>query len=227
MVLIFGVVNAGCAFPAVVGKVSALGRKRGKIVASVLTMLAVLVGCADPLLSPLGANGVILAFGDSLTVGVGANPENSYPVVLSELTGLKVVGAGVSGETTEEGLNRLPAVLKATRPDLLILIEGGNDILRNYPFEQIQANLAGMIELSQAQGVPVVLLGVPQKKLFSDAAPFYEALAVQYNLVFDGEIIADLLRSSALKSDPIHLNDKGYRKMAEAIFKLLQDNGAL
>lgn len=191
-----------------------------------LWVFLLLGACGEQRLSPIGPDGVILAFGDSLTVGVGTRPENSYPTVLASLTNVKVVGAGVSGETTVQGVKRLPAVLDRTRPDLLILIEGGNDILRNHKFDNIKLNLKNMIELAQARGVPVVLLGVPQKKLFSDAAPFYGELAQAYDLVYDGELLGDLLRSPGLKSDPIHLNEKGYRKMAEGIYELLKDNGA-
>ncbi len=73
----------------------------------------------------------------------------------------------------------------------------------------------------------VVLIGVPQKKLFSDSAPLYEELADDFQLVFDDSLLGGLLRSRALKSDYIHLNEKGYRKMAESIYKLLKENGAM
>lgn len=184
-------------------------------------------GCADPKLSPIGSDGVILAFGDSLTVGVGTSAENSYPVILESLAQVKVVSSGVSGETTVEGVKRLPLVLDRIRPDVLILVQGGNDILRKHKFDDIKANLNSMIEMAQARDIPVVLLGVPQKNIFSDSAPFYESLAQTYDLVFDGELIAQLLRSPALKSDPIHFNAQGYRKLAEGIYDLLERNGAL
>ena len=71
-----------------------------------LLALLLVTGCERQLLSPLPADGVILAFGDSLTVGVGADSSRSYPSVLEELTGLRVINAGVSGETTGGGLRR-------------------------------------------------------------------------------------------------------------------------
>jgi acyl-CoA thioesterase-1 len=90
-----------------------------------------LTGCSDPKLSEIPRNATILAFGDSLTVGVGASYAESYPVVLTELSGRKVINAGVSGETTTQGLQRLPGLLEQHEPELVLLLEGGNDILRN------------------------------------------------------------------------------------------------
>ena len=185
-----------------------------------------LQGCDSPKLEPID-NGTILAFGDSLTLGVGTTKENSYPAVLSELTGLNVINSGVSGETTDRGLKRLSAELDSITPDLIILIEGGNDILRNKRQSGIKHNLKMMIELAKNQGIQVILIGVPKKSLFLNSALFYEELAESYNLVFDDNLIADLLRNPSLKSDSIHFNKKGYRKMAENIYQLLSDNGAL
>jgi lysophospholipase L1-like esterase len=193
----------------------------------VLSCALFLCGCEQqPRLNPLANNGKLLAFGDSLTAGVGAGPDYSYPAVLAELTGLTVVNAGVSGETTDEGRRRLAAVLEKTQPSLLILIEGGNDILQNSSPDQTRANLAAMIELARREEVQVVLLGIPEKRLFSDSAPFYKELAEAYGLPFDGELMGRLLREPSLKSDPIHLNRQGYREMAAGIYKVLQARGA-
>jgi lysophospholipase L1-like esterase len=179
--------------------------------AAILLAALVLQGCSDPKLSFVPEGSTILAFGDSLTLGVGTDKMNSYPSVLSALSGRQVVNAGVSGETTERGLARLPEQLSQTNPDLLILLEGGNDILRNNDFAATKRNLAAMIELAQNRGVQVVLLGVPEKRLFLGVAPFYADLAEDYQLVFEDQLVATLLRNSDYKSDPIHLNAKGYR----------------
>jgi len=178
-------------------------------------------------LAPLGSDATILAFGDSLTFGVGTTAANSYPSVLATLSGLSVVNSGVPGETSDEGLKRFPKELDQVVPDLVILIEGGNDILQNRSHAQTKANIAGMVDIAKNRGIPVVLVGVPNKNLFSDSAPFYKELADQYHLVFEGNLIGELLRSPSLKSDTVHLNKSGYRKMADSIYKLLRENGAL
>src|SRR5688572_30284204 len=81
-----------------------------------------LAACSDePKLPQLGADDVVLAFGDSITYGTGAGPEESYPEVLAQLIGRRVVSAGVPGEVTANGLQRLPDVLDEVKPKILLL----------------------------------------------------------------------------------------------------------
>ena len=198
-----------------------------KQIALILLGVLMLQSCGQSKLTPIPPQGTILAFGDSLTAGVGVEPPQSYPSVLSELSGRQVINAGVSGEVTAAGLERLPEVLDQTKPTVLILLEGGNDILRNQDLEATKQNLAAMIELAQERDVEVVLVGVPAKSLFSDVMPFYKELAKDYKLAFEDDLVASLLRQSDYKSDEIHLNEQGYRVMAESIHELLVDEGAL
>lgn len=193
-----------------------------------IVLLTLLVtGCGGGSLEPLGPGDVILAFGDSLTEGVGATEENSYPVQLEALSGLPVVNAGVSGETTAEGRERLAEVLEDTQPALVILLTGGNDVLRNQDLEEARRNLAAMIEMSRERGVQVVLVGVPEKSLFSRSAPIYGELAEEYDLPLIDGLVASLLRRPGYKSDAVHLNADGYREMAERIHRFLVEEGAL
>ncbi|MGY3857260.1 GDSL-type esterase/lipase family protein [Aeromonas intestinalis] len=186
-----------------------------------------LAGCGESEFRPLGAGETILAFGDSLTEGRGVNPAQSYPSVLATLSGHPVINAGVSGELSETGRARLPALLAQHRPALVILLEGGNDILRGSGEGALKANLAAMIEMVQGSGAQLLLVGVPRKSLFADGAPLYGELADQYRLVLDNESIGELLRSPALKSDAVHFNEQGYRTLAERLHGLLQERGAL
>ena len=190
-------------------------------------IVLIATGCSSPELEPLDTGSRILAFGDSLTLGVGGRKERSYPAMLSQLTGLEVINSGVSGETTDDGLLRFEQELEQVQPSLVILIEGGNDILQNRKSKVTKSNLAAMISLSRTRKIPVILIGVPEKRLFSNSAPLYEELANETGVIFDGTLLAGLLRTPAYKSDPIHLNEQGYRAMAEAIYALLQTHGAI
>ncbi len=192
-----------------------------------LLFLVFVVACGEDKLYKLNSSQPVLAFGDSLTAGVGANEVAAYPQQLERLIGFNVINAGISGETTEEGLARLSSVLDEHNPQLVILLEGGNDILRNYDLNKTEQNLARMIEEIQSRSIQLVFLGVPEKNIFSDSAPLYKELASEYNLVFDGEVISKLIKKKRYKSDPIHFNALGYQKLAENIQDLLDDNGAL
>lgn len=187
-----------------------------------LLLLTSFTACErTPRIAPLGPGSSIVAFGDSLTHGNGARAEEAYPGILSELLGIPVINAGVPGETTAEGLDRLPQVLESHRPDLVILCEGGNDFLRRQSHDQLFANLRRMVELIRAGGADVVLVGVPQLGLLVNTHPGYEQLAEDLKIPYEGEIVADLLTDRDFKSDTIHPNAAGYRRMAEAIFTVI------
>ena len=194
----------------------------------VCTGLFALAACDRPPQLPRLHNGdVILAFGDSLTHGTGATRETAYPAVLSRLSGHTVVNAGVPGETTAEGLARLPGVLDETRPRIVLLCLGGNDMLRRQDGNNTEANLRQMIETIRASGAGVVLIGVPQPALFSGPPAFYEKLADEFDLPYEGEILDEVLRTPKLKSDPIHANAEGYKLVAERLAELLEQAGAI
>lgn len=188
---------------------------------------SLLMACGSKPLPLIAEHGTILAFGDSLTDGKGTSRDNSYPAVLEELSGRTVINAGISGEITADGLVRLQQLLDESTPDLLILLQGGNDILRNMNLNQTRDNLSAMITLAQNRNIPVLLIGVPEKSLFSSTAPLYRELAEQHNVPLMDDLIARLLKQADMKSDSVHFNEKGYRSMAEQIHKTLKKLGAL
>ncbi len=195
-----------------------------------LAVLLLLAACdsGPPQLEKLPTDGVVLAFGDSLTFGTGARAEASYPAVLQELIGRRVVRAGVPGEVTARGLARLPGVLQDSAPDLVILIHGGNDLMQRKSPERIAANLRAMVRLARERGVAVVLIGVPNLGLIlGRSAGFYEELAEELELPYDGEALPAIIKQPNLKSDAIHPNAQGYRKLAEAVAALLRTSGAI
>ena len=168
-----------------------------------------------------------MAFGDSLTYGTGARAEESYPAVLEQMIGRTVVRAGVPGEVTAGGLNRLPGVLDEHRPRLVIVCLGGNDMLRKGLPADIEANLREILKLIKARGADAMLVGVPAPGLITSAPKFYEKLAQEFHIPYEGQVVTSVLYKPELKSDPIHPNAAGYRKMAEAIAGRLRDAGAL
>jgi lysophospholipase L1-like esterase len=203
-------------------------RQAGKVMRYLsVFLLLLLAACGKPELAELHKGSTVLAFGDSLTAGKGVIEDEAYPARLAQMLGLRVVNAGVSGETTTQGLNRLPDVLAEHQPDLVILFEGGNDILRNQDLRKTKANLDAMIEMVKQQGADVVLVAVPKKGLFSGAASFYSELAEQHDLPLQADIVSKLLRQPSMKSDAVHFNRQGYKEVAEAIKLLLEAHGAI
>ena len=192
-------------------------------------LIAAIAGCGQkgPRVAPVGPNDVIVAFGDSLTFGTGATEAESYPAVLAQLIGRKVVRSGVPGEVTAGSLQRLQSVIDEHRPALVIVCLGGNDLLRRVDDAEIVANLREIVKVIRASGSSVVLVGVPRPALITSVAPFYADLAKELDLPYEGKIVTDVLYQRDLKSDTIHPNAKGYRKMAEAIAELLRRAGAV
>lgn len=181
----------------------------------------------EPPLSPVPRDATILAFGDSLTYGTGASRSSSYPTVLARLTGFTVINAGIPGEVTSAGLERLPGLLEEHQPDLVVLIHGGNDMLRRRSRAAASQNLEAMIAEVRKQGGQVVMLGVPQPGLILSTAEFYEQVAETTGTPIDSDALADILQYATNKSDQVHPNAAGYQMLAEAVYELLEDSGAL
>ena len=180
-----------------------------------------------PQLPLLAADATILAFGDSLTAGTGAGDTESYPAVLALLTGRKVVNAGVPGEVSAGGVQRLPELLELERPALLILGHGGNDLLAHQDRQLIADNLRAMLRIAGERGVPVLLVAVPSPDLMLKPSPLYAELSREFHIPLEQKALAHILRKGGLKSDYIHPNAAGYRLLAEALVELLKKSGAL
>ena len=192
-------------------------------------LLSALWACGEkpPPLPKLGADDIVLAFGDSLTFGTGAGTQEAYPNVLSKLISRQVVGAGVPGETTADGLERLPAVLDEVKPRLMLLCMGGNDMLKKVNPLDTESNLRAMVRLARDRGIAVVLIGVPEPVLFGGTGAYYAKLAQEFRIPLENHVMHEVLFDNGLKSDPIHPNAKGYRRLAEAIAELLRGAGAV
>jgi acyl-CoA thioesterase-1 len=180
-----------------------------------------------PTLAPLAPDAVVVAFGDSLTYGTGVAPEQSYPAQLERLIGRRVIDAGVPGEVSATGLERLPAVLDEHRPQLVILCEGGNDFLRQLGKRQAADHVRAMVRLAKSRGIDVLLLGTPQPSLTITPPEFYAEIAKELGVPYEGKVIGRIMRDETLKSDPIHPNAAGYRLIAESVAELLRKSGAL
>jgi lysophospholipase L1-like esterase len=203
---------------------------RPKVAALRLAVIALLLlaGCSErPKLERLAGDAVVLAFGDSLTFGTGANEDESYPAQLERLIGRRVVPAGVPGEVSAQALERLPATLDEHAPRLLLLCIGGNDFLRRLGNQQAEHNVREMVKLARSRGIAVLLIGTPEPGFTVSPPAFYAGIAKEFRLPYEEGIIGQVLRDRSLKADPIHPNARGYRVIAERLAEQLKQNGAI
>jgi len=174
----------------------------------------------------------IVALGDSLTAGLGIPREDAYPAVLQrrlkdEGYPLEVINAGISGDTTADGLRRANWALEGD-VRLLILALGANDGLRGLPVSQMKDNLQSIIHRARQRGIPVLLVGM-------EAPPNYgEQYAAAFRLVFQ-----DLARDNKLtfvpfllegvagmpdlnQSDGIHPTSAGASRIADHLWPAVE-----
>ncbi len=187
-----------------------------------------LAACSPrPQLPALAGDAVVLAFGDSLTFGTGADTAQSYPAVLESIIHRRVVNYGIPGEVTAEGLSRLPGILEKEKPALMLLCHGGNDQLRRKDLKQSADNIRDMIALARKSGAAVVLIAVPSPGLSLKPPSFYREMAREMKIPVEEDSLSDILADRTLKSDLIHPNAAGYRRLAESVANLLRESGAL
>lgn len=177
---------------------------------------------------PKGAT--VLILGDSLSYGTGANAGEDYPTLLAQTTGWQIVNAGIAGSTSAEGLERLPALLEAHKPKLLVVELGGNDFLQHLPSSETDANLRAILSQAKTQGITTVLVAVPEVSPLKAAVgglsdhPLYEKLAVETTTPLITDVFSEVLSDNALKSDQVHPNAVGYsvvsKKLTEAFNQL-------
>ncbi len=179
-------------------------------------------GCgSEPTQTALPAGSTVVALGDSLTYGYGANDETAYPTVLAELSKWNVVNAGVLTRVNE---------ITEQNPDLVLLGVGGNDVLQRIAPDTTQANIIATIDTLQSKNIDVVLIAEPHlstSALFGKASdnPLYEDIAEAEGIPLYSDGWSTVLSDEALKSDKIHANAAGYRQFAEGLHDYLKDEG--
>ena len=173
--------------------------------------------------------GPLVAFlGDSLTSGWRLSEDETWPNLVGQALAddgrpIRVLNAGVIGETVAEGLARLPGVL-ARDPDVLVVALGINDGLRGLPLEDAEAALRRILEEGRAAGMPLLLVGArisPERHGVAHARRFeeiYPRLAAELKVA----LVPDLLngvagRPELLFPDALHPNAAGHARLAETV----------
>jgi acyl-CoA thioesterase-1 len=183
---------------------------------------------------PAVAETRIAAFGDSLTQGYGLPEEEGFVPQLEAWlaeqgkTDVRVINAGVSGDTTAGGRARIDWTL-ADEPDAVIVALGGNDLLRGLDPAETRANLDAILARLDAEGIPVLLAGLPGPTNYgpdfkAEFDAIWPELAAEYDAILHpnflsgiGESPAEARASGLMQEDGIHPNAAGVRAMVEAI----------
>jgi lysophospholipase L1-like esterase len=163
----------------------------------------------------------IVAFGDSLVLGVGASSEeNNFVSVLSRKINIPIVNLGVSGDTTSDGLARINE-LEIYNPKVVIVLFGGNDYLKKVPTDITFSNLEKIIQKIQSKGSIVLLLGIRGGVLNDKYKAEFKRIKNKYHTAYSPDVLKGLLTNEKYMSDPVHPNDMGYFKIAEKIYPTL------
>ena len=174
---------------------------------------------------------MIVAFGDSLTAGFGADPGKSYPDFLQQeldRRGLRyhVVNAGISGETTTDALARLDSVI-ALHPAVVILEFGGNDGLRGLPISTTRTNLEQLITALRQSGTEVLLAGMTLPPNYGPEyigafQRIYIELAAQYKIALMPFLLEGVAGTNRMQRDGLHATADGNRIVAATVMRYLR-----
>ena len=171
---------------------------------------------------PTAGDGII-AFGDSLVQGVGASPGRDLVSVLERRLNVSIVNAGRSGDTTSGALARLDRAVLSREPRVVLVLLGGNDLLRRLPREEMFDNLETIVTRIRARGAAVVLASVEIGFFTNSDSETYEALATRTSAALVPDILGGIWGRQSLMSDGIHPNDRGYEVMADRIEPVLRE----
>jgi acyl-CoA thioesterase I len=175
----------------------------------------------------------IIAFGDSLTAGFGLTEKESYPYLLqqklkSDGFDYEVVNAGVSGETSIGGLERVDWVLEQENVQILVLELGANDLLRGLPVARMKQNLSKIIEKAQAKKIQVLMCGMLAPPTMGaqyqrDFVAVFPDLASQYKVAFMPFILEGVALNPKLnQADNVHPNADGEKIMTDNVYNALK-----
>lgn len=172
--------------------------------------------------------GIIIALGDSLTAGLGVDPDKNYPAQLqkrleAEGYSYRVINAGVSGETSSGTLSRLNWILHQN-PDIVILETGANDGLRGIDTTLVEKNLREILQVLKQKGVVTVFTGMQMVSNLGvgytlEFNTIYPRIAREEDVIFMPFFLEDVATVQALNNaDGLHPNAEGYTYITKNIF---------
>jgi len=192
-------------------------------VTGVILFSVFLFGCSHREIKNIDSKGkTIICFGNSLTSGVGASSGNDYPTLLAKHLNLRVINAGLPGDTTNGALKRIESDVLDKNPLLVIVELGGNDFLHKMPRDETYRNLDKIIETIQDCGAMVAIMEIRAGFIMRDYARIYQKLAKANKAILIPDLLGGILTNPQLKYDYMHPNDEGYKFMTDKILKAIK-----
>ena len=178
----------------------------------------------------------ILIIGDSLSAGLGVAYNQAWPSLLQDRLNkqdysIRVVNAGISGDTTAGGAERLPKLLRKYAPEIVVIELGGNDGLRGTSINSIESNLRSMIEVALGRGAKILLIGMQLPPNYGNAYTscfqnLFPELASEYGISLFERLIQRMMnetwQQNLIQADGIHPTAEGYIQIEKIIWDSLQ-----
>ncbi len=197
-----------------------------KLLLSLMLVLALAVpGCGSGIRNTGNQGSAIICFGDSITYGQGAIEGEDYPSYLARMVKREVINAGVPGDTAEDGLDRMVTDVLAEAPYLVIIEFGANDYFKNMPKEETLENLEEMALIIQEKGAMTALCDVSGGAVLGAYNVYHEdlrRLAARTGSIFIPYLMKGIIQDASLKSDQMHPNAKGYKIVAERVYRAIE-----
>ena len=178
----------------------------------------------------------ILIIGDSLSAGLGVAYNLAWPSLLQDRLNkqdysIRVVNAGISGDTTAGGAERLPKLLRKYAPEIVVIELGGNDGLRGTSINSIESNLRSMIEAALDHDAKILLIGMQLPPNYGNAYAtsfqnIFSQLATEYKIGLVERLIQKMMneiwQQSLMQMDGIHPTAEGHIQIEKIIWASLQ-----
>jgi lysophospholipase L1-like esterase len=177
-------------------------------------------GCAQKAAIQPKLEKTIVCFGDSLTHGTGASNGETYPYFLQKFTNLTVVNAGVHGDTSQQGLDRIDEIFQF-KPFMVLIEFGANDFFKKIPIVSTKKNIESIVDKIQASGATAVILCTEDNQL-----PELRRILVEISNDKNAPILSGILNEiwtdRTLFADDLHPNSAGYKIVAEKVYERIK-----
>jgi len=164
----------------------------------------------------------IICFGDSITFGYGVNPGEDYPTALTKILNREVINAGVDGDTSIEGLERIKADVLEKDPYIVLIEFTGNDFIKKVPMDLTVSNITKMVREVQKAGRIAAIVDISAGLFLLEYRIQLYRIARSTGSIFVPAVLRGIITNPSMKSDFMHPNAQGYKIVAERVYRAIK-----